>query len=416
MTSARPLASAIARLLAEETFHDVVFVVRDERIGAVRALVAARSDHWERAFYGQCRESTEREVVVGETDPQSFRHLLHFVHTDQLPAVFDLPTDPAEKAKHESPYDQFFALWELAERYNMPDLKALLLDRLQDHLLITQPVRLLELVADREAEMPEELYEQLHDSFESAFQCNVAPQNLLETFDKVLLLSPAVEQQARVKQVVEEARAACVRCIRDNGRELAMIKLTKGEQQQQQRWLKASAALVEAVLSCQMNVSELKVFEPLAAWWQHDPDGRTEQAQAMVPRVLRLPLLTPAELADEVEPRGLLSMEQLKDAYKHLARHTRVVCLNAGFDDTPRKVEERCGGHKWSFILQVANDHLRIIPTYSGPRFDKHSVKASVFIGRQSLCQDIKLPRDVGRSFNVSSFMGSSTNVTILFR
>jgi hypothetical protein len=419
MTSARPLASAIARLLAEETFHDVVFVVRDERIGAVRALVAARSDHWERAFYGPCRESTESEVVVGETDPQTFRHLLHFVHTDQLPAVFDLPTDAADKAKHESPYDQFFALWELAERYNMPDLKALLCDRLQDHLHITQPVRLLELVADREAEMPEELYEQLHGSFESALRRNVGPQNLLETFDKVLPLSPAVQQQARMKWAVEEARAACVRWIRDNGGKL-MIKLIRGEkqqhQQQKQRWLKASAALVEAVLSCQiMNVSELDVFEALVAWWQHDPNGRTEQAREMVPRVLRLPLLTFAGLADVVEPRGLLSMEQLKDAYKCLARHSCIdfgLSLNAGTDTTR---EVHCGGYEWSFRLRVDKDRLRIVPTRSMLTTSKRTVTASVFIGRESLCQDIKLTTTTGQSFDVSSFMGSTTNVTILF-
>jgi hypothetical protein len=268
----------------EETFHDVVFVVGDERIGAVRALVAARSDHWERAFYGQCRESTEREVVVGEADPQTFRHLLHFVHTDQLPAAFDLPITYHDQATHDAPYDQVFALWELAERYNVPDLKALLRHRLQELLLVTKPVRLLELVAgdiDDEG-MPEELCEQLHDAFGDAFKRNVDLRCLLETLESVLVLGPPLEAHPQRKNVLELARAACVRQVRDKGQELIKL-VTDKKQKQQRQWVNASASLVEDVLACLVvQVSDLMVFKALKAWWRHDPDGRTEAVRKMV--------------------------------------------------------------------------------------------------------------------------------------
>jgi hypothetical protein len=108
-------------------------------------------------------------------------------------------------------------------------------------------------------------------------------------------------------------------------------------------------------------------------------------------------------------------MEQLKDAYKCLARHSCIdfgLSLNAGTDTTR---EVHCGGYEWSFRLRVDKDRLRIVPTRSMLTTSKRIVTASVFIGRESLCQDIKLTTTTGQSFDVSSFMGSTTNVTILF-
>jgi hypothetical protein len=422
-SAAHPLWEAIARLTTEETFHDVVFVVGEERIGAVRNLIAARSDHWERAFYGQCRESAEREVFVCETDPQTFRHLLHFVYTDQLPAVFDLPIAPeseaADKAKRSSPFDLIYALWELAERYNLPDLKALLLDRLQDHLSITQPVRLLELVGDRKAGMPDGLCEQLHGAFEAAFARNVGLHCLLETFDKVLTLSPALDQLLQpLRVVVDGARAACVAWIRDNGREL-MTALVNGDQLQRQ-WLNASAALVEAVLSCQiLDVYELQVFRALAAWWRHDVDGRTLALRKMVPRVLQTPLLTYSDLADDVEPSGALSMEQLMDAYKIVARHTRI---NFSHTLTPGGAARETRTHdarglEWQFTLQVSDTGRMCITPHScvtGLRHKTSPFTASVFVGRKRA--ELAMTTDnVAQSIDVSAFMARTAMVTILF-
>jgi hypothetical protein len=62
-----------------------------------------------------------------------------------------------------------------------------------------------------------------------------------------------------------------------------------------------------------------------------------------------------------MEPRGLLSMEQLKDAYKRLARHMCVVFCDLSLDacrKVARQAEEQRGGLKWSFSLQLDKDHL----------------------------------------------------------
>ena len=72
-------------------------------------------------------------MTVGETDPQTFRHLLHFLHTDELPAALQLPTDEGD-AGEGFPFGQVFALLELAERYDIPDLKAQLVHRLHESL------------------------------------------------------------------------------------------------------------------------------------------------------------------------------------------------------------------------------------------------------------------------------------------
>jgi hypothetical protein len=107
----------------------------------------------------------------------------------------------------------------------------------------------------------------------------------------------------------------------------------------------------------------------------------------MVPRVLRLQLLTSAELAYTVEPRGLLSMEQLKDAYKCLVCHSRIVFRNVPLDAC-RKVagqaEEQRGGLKWSFSLQLDNGRLRFVPACSSPL---QVLTVSIFIGRQHVCE-----------------------------
>jgi hypothetical protein len=187
-------------------------------------------------------------VVVGEADPQTFRHLLHFIYTDDLPAEFRRPDDQEDQT-YEAPFGQVFALLELAERYNVPDLKALLVHRLHVYLLSTPPVRLLELIGDPEAGMSEELCESLHGAFKAAFQYGIKLSGLLETFGKVLQLKAQLDAaQPRAQGVLAIGGQECFALIREKGGEL-MAVLTNGDQ----RWLQSSPEFVETVLSCHLT-------------------------------------------------------------------------------------------------------------------------------------------------------------------
>lgn len=89
-TMEMPAASVSANLLSlfeQERCTDVTFKVKGESIKAHSQVLAARSEVFERQFFGGLQESVSKEAVIDDTEPKIFKGFLKFLYTDDLEHV-----------------------------------------------------------------------------------------------------------------------------------------------------------------------------------------------------------------------------------------------------------------------------------------------------------------------------------------
>ena len=100
---------------------DVFFLVKgdgeeDKRIAAHRFLLAGTSAVFNRQFFGQMKE-TQEMIEVKDTSPQAFDTMINYIY--KLPGVETFNLDNVGCPQ------KLFELLELAERYEIPNLKAM---------------------------------------------------------------------------------------------------------------------------------------------------------------------------------------------------------------------------------------------------------------------------------------------------
>ena len=100
---------------------DVFFLVKgdgeeDKRIAAHRFLLAGTSPVFNRQFFGQMKE-TQEMIEVKDTSPQAFDTMINYIY--KLPGVETFNLDNVGCPQ------KLFELLELAERYEIPNLKAM---------------------------------------------------------------------------------------------------------------------------------------------------------------------------------------------------------------------------------------------------------------------------------------------------
>ncbi|KAL6073258.1 BTB/POZ domain-containing protein 9 [Balamuthia mandrillaris] len=98
--------------------------------------------------------------------------------------------------------------------------------------------------------------------------------------------------------------------------------------QVEQQWLSLSPEAVSQVLKSKLDgVSELQVFEAVHRWYLHQAqqEGFERGCLKKVLGRIKLPLISGLELAEVVEPTGLFSEAQMKEAYKEAATKYRMV-------------------------------------------------------------------------------------------
>uniref|UniRef100_A0ACD5TXP4 Uncharacterized protein n=1 Tax=Avena sativa TaxID=4498 RepID=A0ACD5TXP4_AVESA len=111
--------------LAEGT--DVSFIVDDETFPAHRAVLAARSPVFRAELFGSMAEATMPSITLHDITPATFRVMLRFIYTDELPAE-DKPTD--------SSTEMIENLLAAADRYALDRLKIICAQKLWDKVSI----------------------------------------------------------------------------------------------------------------------------------------------------------------------------------------------------------------------------------------------------------------------------------------
>ena len=78
------LRSLFQRMRSEESLHDVVFVVQNERFSANRCVVAAASPVLRSMLTNGMKETTQREIQLEEVNADGWRMVLEYVYTARL--------------------------------------------------------------------------------------------------------------------------------------------------------------------------------------------------------------------------------------------------------------------------------------------------------------------------------------------
>ena len=79
------LLADLKKLINLPEYTDACFVVDGVEVKANRALLAARSDHFKAMFYGGLRESHPVPIPLHDISLETFKFILHFIATDELP-------------------------------------------------------------------------------------------------------------------------------------------------------------------------------------------------------------------------------------------------------------------------------------------------------------------------------------------
>jgi len=78
------ISSKFLSWFQEERCTDVTFNVKGESIKAHSQVLAARSEVFQRQFFGGLQESVSKEVVIEDMEPKIFKGFLKFLYTDDL--------------------------------------------------------------------------------------------------------------------------------------------------------------------------------------------------------------------------------------------------------------------------------------------------------------------------------------------
>lgn len=75
---------------------DVSFIVEGETFRAHRVVLAARSPVFRAELFGSMPEATMTSITLHDITPKTFKVMLRFLYTDELPAESELGDSPSE--------------------------------------------------------------------------------------------------------------------------------------------------------------------------------------------------------------------------------------------------------------------------------------------------------------------------------
>ncbi|XP_065209934.1 speckle-type POZ protein-like [Planococcus citri] len=79
------LPKGLERLLHDQTFVDVTFVVDGKKFGALKGILASRSPVFEAMFKHDMQENRSNQVDISDIRPEVFEEFLLFMYTDKTP-------------------------------------------------------------------------------------------------------------------------------------------------------------------------------------------------------------------------------------------------------------------------------------------------------------------------------------------
>uniref|UniRef100_A0ACD5TXI8 Uncharacterized protein n=1 Tax=Avena sativa TaxID=4498 RepID=A0ACD5TXI8_AVESA len=121
------IGTHLGRLLDHNEGTDVSFSIDDEAFPAHRAVLAARSPVFKAELFGSMAESTMSSITLHDITPATFRTMLRFIYTDEL---------PAEDEHQETSTEMIQNLLVAADRYALDRLKFICSQKLWDKVSV----------------------------------------------------------------------------------------------------------------------------------------------------------------------------------------------------------------------------------------------------------------------------------------
>ncbi|CAO2184336.1 unnamed protein product [Urochloa humidicola] len=115
------IVSDLGQLLDCNVTSDVSFIVKGEKFQAHRAILAARSQVFQAELYGSMADATSPSITLQEIEPVTFRAMLRFIYTDEIPEDDELGESLSEMMHH---------LLAAADRYALDRLKLICAQKL----------------------------------------------------------------------------------------------------------------------------------------------------------------------------------------------------------------------------------------------------------------------------------------------
>jgi hypothetical protein len=74
-------------MINNPSLSDVTFIVEGREVHAIKAFLAARSDHFRAMLFGGMRENSSRVIELYDISYQTFLTILEFLYTDQVDSI-----------------------------------------------------------------------------------------------------------------------------------------------------------------------------------------------------------------------------------------------------------------------------------------------------------------------------------------
>jgi speckle-type POZ protein len=121
------IGTHLGRLLDQTDGADVSFIIDDETFPAHRAVLAARSPVFKAELFGSMAESTMSSITLHDITPATFKTLLWFIYTDEL---------PSQDEHQDSSTEMIQNLLVAADRYALDRLKIICAQKLWDKVSV----------------------------------------------------------------------------------------------------------------------------------------------------------------------------------------------------------------------------------------------------------------------------------------
>ncbi|KAM0825763.1 hypothetical protein ACQ4PT_069333 [Festuca glaucescens] len=121
------IGTHLGRLLDHTDGTDVSFIVDGEKFPAHRAVLAARSPVFRAELFGPMAEATMSSITLHDITPATFKAMLRFIYTDEL---------PAEDEPEDSSVEMFQNLLAAADRYALDRLKYICAQKLWEKVSV----------------------------------------------------------------------------------------------------------------------------------------------------------------------------------------------------------------------------------------------------------------------------------------
>ncbi|KAM0857735.1 hypothetical protein ACQ4PT_048285 [Festuca glaucescens] len=121
------IVTHLGRLLDQTDGTDVSFIIDNETFPAHRAVLSARSPVFKAELFGSMAESTMSSITLHGITPATFKTMLRFIYTDEL---------PAEDKHQDSSTEMVQNLLAAADRYALDRLKFICAQKLWDEVSV----------------------------------------------------------------------------------------------------------------------------------------------------------------------------------------------------------------------------------------------------------------------------------------